>query len=102
MHNSFVFGPTNPVTTSLVMSTFSGKRTDKLWESLVQVGGLCSAVAAFVRAMWETTWSFTSRTSQTYTAFPTMYRPKITLLTAWLYPQSTGPIKKTTKYIKEN
>lgn len=71
------------------------------WTNSGQHRSLSPAISFAPNSLWESLGSFAQKSPAAYTAFPTARSGKITPSGGYLSPRSTGPIKKTTKYIKE-
>lgn len=102
MHNSFSFGAFYPVNSILQANTFSGQPAARLWETMVQVGGLYAGLCVVRNSLWENLAAFTQRSGLVYTAFPTASPAKIAPVTAMVFPHVHRLYKEDNEVYKEN
>jgi hypothetical protein len=101
MHNTVSSRFSTPVNNNPLANTFSGQQVGNLWETGAQTSGLSPIAKPDKSTVWETTPAFTQQTGSLYTCFPTVLLATVTVQPEQLSPQSTGPIKKTTKFKKK-
>jgi hypothetical protein len=90
-----------PVKNGISTNTFSAQSWGNMMESCAQTPDLSPASKTAGLGVWVSQGICTHQSRASYTLFPTAIFGQITLSEAQLSPQSTGPIKKTTNYIKE-